>query len=162
MEIVHKNKLDKVEDVINFMFAGKAIFTLRNSKSGNRFTYRISAPKKQDQKRPVFFVAIMTGSDNEKSYQFAGTLFGKFTYQHSRKSKLALTHKAVDVFSRFLDYPENGTLPGGIEIWHEGCCGRCGRKLTVPASILSGIGPECSAKRWREANAQLKLTLKKD
>ena len=27
--------------------------------------------------------------------------------------------------------------------WHEGRCGRCGRKLTVPESIEAGYGPEC-------------------
>jgi hypothetical protein len=26
----------------------------------------------------------------------------------------------------------------------EGKCGKCGRALTVPSSILTGIGPECS------------------
>ena len=31
----------------------------------------------------------------------------------------------------------------GFEIWHEGKCGRCGRKLTVPESIACGFGPEC-------------------
>jgi hypothetical protein len=30
-----------------------------------------------------------------------------------------------------------------LEIWHEGRCGRCGRKLTVPESIHNGYGPEC-------------------
>jgi hypothetical protein len=33
-----------------------------------------------------------------------------------------------------------------VEFWHEGKCCRCGRKLTVPASIASGIGPECATK----------------
>jgi hypothetical protein len=31
-----------------------------------------------------------------------------------------------------------------FEVWHEGKCGKCGRALTVPSSILTGIGPECS------------------
>jgi hypothetical protein len=30
-----------------------------------------------------------------------------------------------------------------VEFWHEGKCGRCNRKLTVPSSIESGFGPEC-------------------
>jgi hypothetical protein len=34
-------------------------------------------------------------------------------------------------------------LPESLEIWHEGSCLRCGRKLTVPESIESGYGPEC-------------------
>lgn len=160
--IAHSHKLENVKDVIDFIFAGKATFTLRNSKSGNRFTYKITAPKFQkDLKRPVHFVNVMTGKDNESSYTFMGSLFGKFAYQHSRKSTLSLEETCVQIFQRFLQYPENNTLPSGIEIWHEGKCGRCGRKLTVPASVLSGIGPECAHKRWLAADAQLKLTLHK-
>jgi hypothetical protein len=33
-----------------------------------------------------------------------------------------------------------------LEVWHEGRCGRCGRRLTVPESIESGLGPECATK----------------
>jgi hypothetical protein len=34
----------------------------------------------------------------------------------------------------------------GWKVHHEGRCGRCGRTLTVPESIESGIGPECAKK----------------
>ncbi len=37
-------------------------------------------------------------------------------------------------------------LPDQLEIWHEGRCGRCNRKLTVPESVASGFGPECIGK----------------
>jgi hypothetical protein len=37
-------------------------------------------------------------------------------------------------------------IPGMLEIWHEGRCGRCSRKLTVPESLKSGFGPECAGK----------------
>jgi hypothetical protein len=37
-------------------------------------------------------------------------------------------------------------MPDGVVIWHEGRCGRCGRRLTVPESIESGYGPECIGK----------------
>jgi predicted metal-dependent hydrolase len=36
------------------------------------------------------------------------------------------------------------SLCPGFNVHHEGKCGRCGRLLTVPSSIESGIGPECS------------------
>ena len=36
-----------------------------------------------------------------------------------------------------------GTLPEFVEVWHEGCCGKCGKRLTVPSSIENGLGPEC-------------------
>jgi len=32
----------------------------------------------------------------------------------------------------------------GFELMHEGRCGRCGRPLTRPESIQSGIGPICA------------------
>tara|TARA_R110002096_G_scaffold84290_4_gene194649 strand:+ start:14 stop:667 length:654 start_codon:yes stop_codon:yes gene_type:complete len=36
---------------------------------------------------------------------------------------------------------------GRMEIWHEGKCSRCGRKLTVPSSIATGLGPVCATKQ---------------
>ncbi len=159
-EITHSHKLTNA-NVKDFFFAGNATVTLRNSKSGNRFTYKIEKADKCDPKKPVFFVNVLTGSDNEKSYNFAGTLFGKFTYRHSPKSRLAANSLSVQILVAFLRFLERDAMPISVEVWHEGTCGRCGRKLTVPASILSGIGPECEKKRWKEADAQLKLTLEK-
>ncbi len=37
-------------------------------------------------------------------------------------------------------------MPEQLEVWHEGCCGKCGRKLTDAESIARGIGPECYGK----------------
>jgi hypothetical protein len=34
-------------------------------------------------------------------------------------------------------------LPPVVEVWHEGACCRCGHKLSVPASIEIGHGPDC-------------------
>ena len=39
-----------------------------------------------------------------------------------------------------------GSMPANVEINHEGRCGRCGRALTVPESVASGIGPESALK----------------
>jgi hypothetical protein len=33
-----------------------------------------------------------------------------------------------------------------MELWHEGRCGKCGRALTVPESIESGLGPVCESR----------------
>jgi hypothetical protein len=161
MEIHHSHKIEDAAQVRRFIFAGKATITLRNSATGNRFTYKFRTPKKQrNENKPVFFVDVMTGPDNDRSFNFAGTLFGNYAYQHSyNKSVLHDADTCVKVVVSFLAFLERGMLPRGVEVWHEGKCGRCGRKLTVPASILSGIGPECEKKRWKEADAQLKLTL---
>jgi hypothetical protein len=47
------------------------------------------------------------------------------------------------VFQYVINKLKLKNLPDFIEVWHEGKCGKCGRTLTVPSSIESGIGPEC-------------------
>lgn len=37
-----------------------------------------------------------------------------------------------------------GDLPAAIVFYHEGMCCKCARRLTVPASILTGMGPDCA------------------
>ncbi len=130
-EITHSHKLTN-ENVKAFFFAGKSTVTLRNSKSGNRFTYLISTPKDVNPKRPIFFVKVFTGSDNEKSYTFAGTLFGNYQYRHSPKSRLVENPLSIQILIAFLGFLERNQIPRDVEVWHEGKCGRCGRKLTVP------------------------------
>ena len=31
-----------------------------------------------------------------------------------------------------------------VKVFHSGKCGKCGKKLTTPESIKSGLGPYCS------------------
>jgi len=55
---------------------------------------------------------------------------------------------------------ENKGLPDVIEVWHEGCCAQCARRLSVPASIELGYGPECASTRglldkWKELDRLL-------
>jgi hypothetical protein len=35
-------------------------------------------------------------------------------------------------------------LPESVEVWHEGACVKCAKRLTVPASIELGFGPDCA------------------
>ena len=37
-----------------------------------------------------------------------------------------------------------GQTVGNLIVYHVGKCGRCGKKLTDPESILTGLGPSCS------------------
>jgi hypothetical protein len=53
----------------------------------------------------------------------------------------------VRVFDFVFSKLNSGTLSPLIEIWHQGRCGKCGKVLTVPKSIESGFGPECSKSR---------------
>lgn len=121
---------------IDFLLGGKSIFTFVNTKTENRFTFKVKKHKTDD----VFFVSVLT---NPEVYQFVGSLKNK-AFTHSRKSKISKDAQSVRVFDYVFSNLCKGTLPEFIEIWHEGKCGKCGRTLTVPSSIESGFGPECS------------------
>jgi len=136
------------KSIHEFLLAGNAIFTLRNTKSGNRITFKVKKAN-SDQNHitnNAFFVSTMTGSDNERSYDFIGTLFKDIhllKFKYSLKSKIPVQTMQVATFEWFIKNLHSNTIPQFVEFWHEGRCGRCGRLLTVPESIASGIGPVC-------------------
>jgi len=136
---------------LEFVMGGHAYFTLKNAETGVRFTYRVGIPEDQKQETAsIWFVGLLTGSDNNSDYSYIGHIrlnqeTSKYYFVHGKKSKIGADAPGVVAFSKVF----NGLLANGItlpklEIWHEGRCCRCGRKLTVPESIESGIGPECA------------------
>lgn len=142
------HKLDN-STALDFIFAGNSLFTVLNTQTGNRFTFKVkSAKKTEGEEQNVHFVRILT---NPEVFEFIGTTFdGK--YHHSKKTRISEDAQSVRVFKWLINQLVLGTLPETVEIWHEGRCGKCGRVLTVPNSIEFGIGPECAK---RTMNKQL-------
>jgi hypothetical protein len=133
-----------LDKALDFILAGKSTFTIRSAETGKHFTYKITAPKAKRDNSDVHFVKLMTGSDNESSFSFFGTIFNKKAFKHSGKGKISPDALGVRSFTWFMRNLMNGTVNGKVELFHEGCCGRCGRKLTTPESVTLGIGPECA------------------
>ena len=125
----------KNTDALKFIFAGNSTFTLLNSETENRFTYRVKKAKDSN----LFFLSVLTGSEQ---YSYLGTI-SNGNYKHGNKSNFTAGVQSEKVFSYVLNKLKDGSLPECIEIWHEGKCGKCNRPLTVPSSIETGIGPEC-------------------
>ena len=118
-----------------YILAGLATFTIRNPQTGTRFTYKVT---KTADERPFYFVGCLSGPDNTVDYSYLGVLdHGKFRL--TAKSKAGLDAPSVQAFQWLTGHWEDAR----VEVWHEGRCGRCGKKLTVPESIESGIGPVC-------------------
>lgn len=188
-----------VGDVSRFVLAGKATFTVvrpaRTRKvvrqvggvgvetcedvPAARYTFKLARAKGDGADRP-WFAKVLTGSDNETSYTFVGSIFPTEdgpSYRHSfNKSPISQDAPSVRCLAWLLDglnalaavertalesklagdlfAPANLSdaladaldVLGKVEVWHEGSCGRCGRKLTVPESIANGLGPECAEK----------------
>jgi hypothetical protein len=142
----HRHQLTDPSDIHNFVFGGKATFTLVSSITGNHLTFKVSKAKDGGTSGP-FFVAAMTGPDNELSYSYLGHLWKNdrgFQLIPGKKTKVSKDAKVRLVFEWFLKrLKANAGMPDGGEFWHEGKCGKCGRKLTVPLSIERGLGPIC-------------------
>ena len=101
-------------------------------------------------------VDVMTGSDNETAYAFAGTLRGTTLHLSPKrkcpeaKAKMAKaitdwTFRRVAAGASLEGAKPDGT-PFVVRCLHEGRCACCGRKLTVPESIDTGIGPVCAGR----------------
>lgn len=79
------------------------------------------------------------------------------TYYHGRKSRIGMDAQSAQafrwVFARLAAGQDLVAGEHSVTIRHEDRCARCGRTLTVPASIDSGFGPQCAEKvgvEWRE------------
>lgn len=126
---------------IDLITAGNCTFTIKGRES--RFTYKFS---KAENKDDFYFVSLLTGSNNNDDFCYIGTFGKSFGYKHGVKSRI--NHEAVSI--KALEYTLSFILTKiphpQIQIWHEGKCCRCGRKLTDPDSISIGLGPYCQTK----------------
>ena len=142
-----------------FLTGGNATFTLVSRKTGTRYTFRVRKADKRQSGPDRFFVSTLIGSDNERDYAYLGsftTMHGTaYAVQSHRGSVLCAGKKGKpdDVRFKGLNWLLNTlyanrftALPEQVEVWHEGRCARCARKLTDPASIERGFGPECASK----------------
>ncbi len=140
METITPSQVTPV-NLAGFILAGNATFTVRSEVTQTRFTFKVRKPSAD---KP-HFVSLLSGPDNENDFTFLGTIFNGTAYVPSSKyvSPETSSAKAAKwVVTRVLA----GKPLTQCEIWHMGKCGRCGRALTVPESIESGIGPECAKK----------------
>lgn len=140
-----------------FLFAGRAILTVESSKTsqeqhGHRshYTYKIERGNRESNKH-LYFVSFMTGTENTdaKSYRYLAMLDKDGNVRFTVGSRFLPTSQVARVFKRAVAAVFIGrdgleqVEATGWKIHHAGCCGRCGKLLTNPVSIETGIGPEC-------------------
>ena len=135
-------QITEPKQALNFILGGKAFVTLVSQTSGNRYTYKITeADKRNPNDSPVYFVSLLNGPDNWSNYAYIGMIKNN-TFAWTGKSKVSQDAPSFIGFDFCFKALVAGSMRG-FEVWHEGKCGRCGRKLTVPESIACGFGPEC-------------------
>jgi Family of unknown function (DUF6011) len=134
-----------VEQIKAFLFAGKATITLESAKTGKHFTYKIRKPWENKEQ---WFVDLLIGSNNESDFSYLGMIttesgFSLAQFKETKKSTVDNRAPSFRGFQYMLHYINKEEMPQQMLIYHEGRCGRCNRKLTVPESIESGFGLEC-------------------
>jgi len=112
-----------------------------------RKTFRVS-DWKDDSRRPgeqVRWIGLLTGSDNTSSYttcarqDATGALHLTRAFQgNAEVATLLASLMGEDV--------EGRKAAREAYALESGCCARCGKLLTVPASIHRGLGPDCAGK----------------
>ncbi len=157
------NIITSPQDQFRFTFAGKAVFTIVDTRSTERITFKIRRKKNTDNTyENIWWISAQEG----KRYKFAGTVFGipgqGGFYSFGKNNKFAKASRVISYLRALLEklgvtlirgkvIPVVG-LPAFIEFWHEGICGCCGKALTVPLSIRNGLGPVCAARLENDPN----------
>jgi hypothetical protein len=156
---IHRDDAREIDGTAaaTFVTAGHAIFTLVSKATGTRFTFTVERAKAEkdadgnetNPDRP-WFVGVLTGPNNTVDYSYMGLIFpangGGTRFVHPRKSHVSPDAPSAKAFSWFFAQLTNGSSKlDQVEIWHMGCCGRCGRALSVPESIALGFGPVCAS-----------------
>ena len=130
------------DSVKAYALAGNATITLQSGVTGKHYTFKITKCKDNEK---LYFVKVLYGTDNESDYRYIGCYFtddGHFSPCKDYKDLPSFTWpKYMRTISYFFDVIDN--IPDKLLVYHEGRCGKCGRKLTTPESIERGLGPEC-------------------
>lgn len=135
---MNEGRLTTIDAARRFVLGGNATMTLRSARTGQWFTYRV---RRDEEDQGLYWVRVLTGPDNEAAYTYLGRFLRGRYYQGRRIGAEAPSARAFQYLARCLD--EN-QLPPSLEVFHEGRCGACGRKLTVPESVATGFGPDCA------------------
>lgn len=140
-----------------FLLAGNATFTIDNG-SGRHLTFNIGKGKDPEPggryRTAPYFASVHAGSD---TYNYMGMLdqrTGKL--RQTKGSKVGERSQAWIVLSWALRRIWSGKLlPAPARLMHAGNCGRCGRQLTDPVSIATGIGPDCAEQMGIDRTAMM-------
>lgn len=109
------------------------------------------------------FVYSFSKGDEERSPIFVRTTTGDSTYLGFLTPDLELiagrkgdaSHPAFKAIAWYINKAlQKPEIAERVQFWHEGRCCMCGRPLTHPASIASGIGPDCAGKTHHEHYAK--------
>jgi hypothetical protein len=139
-----------------FVLAGRAVFTVEPPAATcqrfdfkSHYTFKVKHKEASGQYREAWFVQLLSGPDNASDYMYLGMLHAQTgavrTTDKSCLTSDSIPVRIVDKVLRAIFGSRSDAISeAGWKVHHEGRCARCGRPLTVPASIERGLGDECN------------------
>lgn len=123
------------ENVKDYLLAGNAILTVQSRETENHFTYAVSKKKDED----VWFVKVLINHE----YVYIG-MFTWNGFRTTRGSKVSSNTPSFVVMNIvFKRYVLSLNPHPKLKLLHNGYCSHCGRLLTHPDSLETGLGPVC-------------------
>ena len=123
-------------------------FTLHNEVTGNNRTFRIEKNPTNAKFAPdTLALGLLVGPENDGESSYKTFAFVNdtdvVTWKKYRESKYNVLAQLVA--GTLLENPKYN-VPPTLKLIHAGRCFRCGRPLTTPQSIETGLGPICAEK----------------
>ena len=122
-----------------YIYGGKGVVTLK-SPTGVHHTYLFSRPRNEDT-FPSDVLFVYAVHEGHKLFYVGMVENDRFRLTHNSRF---LIHtpivKGAQYIMRMMRSPKS---PTKMTLYHQGMCAVCGRPLTNPKSIESGIGPKC-------------------
>jgi hypothetical protein len=143
MSTIAPSRIENYEDVFRFLLAGRAVFTLLDTRNSLRSTYKVKQSKKSAN---LYYVEVKLND----AYRYIGSL-NSDTMVFSVAKHFMPDHVTLSIkyFKAFCLRMSERAMPEFIHFYHEGICAKCGSALTVPESITNGLGPVCK-KRMKD------------
>lgn len=165
---------------LRFMLAGNSNFVMESGRTGKRLVYRLTRKVKRQENGENGEKQIREQSGNSENsgnsefgnfiywlnaggqggaMQYAGVIYfdhreNKFKFGKGYRGELTAQDIRVKSLLFVLNKFYNEENDINVTIYHVGKCGMCGRKLTDPTSIATGLGPICA----KEANIPRRKT----
>jgi hypothetical protein len=109
--------------------------TARSLATGNHYTFKF-----RQSRGGALLASILTDGDQ---WLYLGVVdFPRRALRLTPKSNFSDASQSYLALRWLIQLAEFN--PAVVEVLHDGRCGRCGRPLTHPDSIQSGIGPICA------------------
>ena len=120
----------------------QGLYTVVWPESGERITLRFKVPPHSQRWKGIQLVAFLSGPNNEFDYTRCAN---RTDTGYRLWSRYRADGKVANAIRALIGDETAQEAAGMVYALESGNCRRCGRTLTVPASIHRGLGPECAS-----------------